>query len=74
MKLISFESEILLDLADKLKVKKYKENVGNANLARFTDKIKLNDQWYMVYSESLHEYFTQSEINRITELNENIFI
>jgi hypothetical protein len=68
MKLISFESEILLDLADKLKVKKYKENVGNANLARFTDKIKLNDQWYMVYSESLHEYFTESEINRITEL------
>lgn len=68
MKLISFESEILLDLADKLKVKKYKENVGNANLARFTNKIKLNDQWYMVYSESLHEYFTQSEINRITEL------
>lgn len=68
MKLIPFESETLLDLADKLKVKKYKENVGNANLLRLTGKIQIEDKWYMVYSESLHEYFTQSEINRITEL------
>jgi hypothetical protein len=68
MKLIPFESETLLDLADKLKVKKYKENVGNANLKRMTEKIQIDNQWYMVYSESIHEYFTQSEINRITEL------
>lgn len=68
MKLIPFESETLLDLADKLKVKKYKESVSNANLSRLTDKIQIEDKWYMVYSESLHEYFTQSEINRITEL------
>jgi len=68
MKLIPFESETLLDLADKLKVKKYKENVGNANLKRMTEKIQIKDKWYMVYSESIHEYFTQSEINRITEL------
>ena len=68
MKLIPFESETLLDLSDKLKVKKYKENVGNANLSRLTGKIQIENNWYMVYSESLHEYFTQSEINRITEL------
>lgn len=68
MKLIPFESETLLDLADKLKVKKYKENVGNANLSRFTGKTQIENIWYMHYSESLHEYFTQSEINRITEL------
>jgi len=68
MKLIPFESETLLDLADKLKVKKYKENVGNANLKRMTEKIQIDNQWYMVYSESIHKYFTQSEINRITEL------
>ena len=68
MKLIPFESETLLDLADKLKVKKYKENVSNANLNRMTEKIQIEDKWYMVYSESIHEYFTKSEINRITEL------
>jgi len=68
MKLIPFESETLLDLADKLKVKKYKENVGNANLNRLTEKIEIENKWYMFYSESLHKYFTKSEINRITEL------